>query len=96
MYLGYFRGIIKLSYNSYHNKNFLMSLFDDQFADFRVPWPHCPFNGRNSLTDHKKASDVPLQSIIVLIKGFSCHLMSNKILLQVFPWMLMSLMQFAY
>ena len=35
-----------------------MSLFDNQLTDFREPFP--PFNCQNSLTDHKKTSDVPL------------------------------------
>ena len=34
-----------------------LSPFNDQLADFREPPP--PLSGRNSLTDHKKNSDVP-------------------------------------
>ena len=33
-----------------------MSLFDDEIVGLREPPP--PFNGQNSLTDHKKTSDV--------------------------------------
>ena len=35
-----------------------LSPFNDQLADFREPPP--PLRGQNSLTDHKKTSDVPL------------------------------------
>ena len=42
---------------SYQNESFKMSLFDEQLGDFREPPP--PFNGQNSLTGHKKTSDVP-------------------------------------
>ena len=42
--------------------------FNDQLADVREPLP--PYSGRNSLTDHKKSSDLPLQlSAMIVYSG---------------------------
>ena len=49
-----------------------MSLCDDQLTDFReFREPPPVFNGRNSLTDHKKTSYVPLH--ITLHLGDQLH-----------------------